>query len=328
MKYHKKNIHSFRPEEILFSPTTNCNLACLHCATKRSKGVLPVEAAKNFLRACKKEGIRRIGFTGGEPFLAVNFLSDVIKEALAEDMIFDRIMTNGVWFADRKGLEHSLEKVHGAGYDGSICVSVDAFHKQDVNKIASFIKTAWSIWGRGDIVSIAYVGGAREQKTRDKLKGLARCLKARLAPSGSAHPYIKNKDIFIKIQRIALSPAGIAGKLKDPWDGRWFQEDRCKGPGNTFYIMPNGDVKPCCGYATDLEELTIGNIFRDSPKELVEGACKNRLVHTIFNSGLSAIRKRLEKTGFRFPGKTSNHCYFCYYLITEVPSPLLAGCLD
>ncbi|MDD5135938.1 MAG: metallo cofactor biosynthesis protein, conjectural, partial [Candidatus Omnitrophica bacterium] len=64
----------FHPEEILFSPTTVCNLTCPHCDLRRSKEVLSLPDAKRFLIGCKKKGIDRLGFTGGEPFLAREFL--------------------------------------------------------------------------------------------------------------------------------------------------------------------------------------------------------------------------------------------------------------
>ena len=46
----------------------------------------------------------------------------------------------------------------------------------------------------------------------------------------------------------------------DPWDGDWFAEDYCEGPGQALIVNPRGEVKPCCGFASDLDQLTIGNI--------------------------------------------------------------------
>jgi hypothetical protein len=44
------------------------------------------------------------------------------------------------------------------------------------------------------------------------------------------------------------------------WDGAWFAEDYCEGPGLALIVNPRGEVKPCCGFASDLDRLTIGNI--------------------------------------------------------------------
>ena len=315
-------------KEVLFEPTTNCNLNCAHCVTRKSGRVLPVRSAIRFLHECKAIGIKRIGFTGGEPFLALDFLYALSKNAVENGMLFNRIMTNGVWFNDRRALDKALAKLFAAGYDGEICVSVDVFHKQDIRKLALFIKRALSIWKRFDIITIASVVGAREDETLDKLKRLAGLLDARLSGFNTARPYIKGKSVFIKILKIELSPIGKGEKLKQPWDGKWFKEDRCKGPGNIFLVEPSGAVKPCCGYATDSGELTIGNINRNSAREIMKIAKSNRFVQTIFNSGLSRIRKRLESEGIKFPGKTTNHCYFCRYILTNMPKGVLSQCLD
>ena len=40
----------------------------------------------------------------------------------------------------------------------------------------------------------------------------------------------------------------------------WFEEDYCEGPGQALIVNPKGEVKPCCGFASDLDQLTIGNI--------------------------------------------------------------------
>jgi hypothetical protein len=334
---------AFKPEELLFLPTTTCNLKCPHCTARKSKQVLSKSLAVSFLAEAKRNKIMRLGFTGGEPFLAQDFLLSIVREAVRNGMLFDRIMTNAVWFRSEPELKVVLARLHAAGYDGSLCVSVDAFHAQDIEKVSAFIKEAVSIFGRKDIVSIAYVdtgaqclslrgvppkAGRRSNLSKEKLESLAGSLGGRLISFGGSHPRIVSGDIFIKISRIELSPVGRAAHLKDPWDGKWFKEDRCKGPGNVLLVMPNGDVKPCCGYASDLKELTIGNIARDNVKKLIANAKKNRFVNTIFTSGLSAIRKRLEKAGVKFPGRTSNHCYFCYHLITSIPRRSLNNSLN
>jgi len=318
----------FHPEEILFCPTAACNLKCAHCVTPKSSALLSARSAVRFLRDCKKLGIKRVGFTGGEPFLALDLVCRIAREAVKRGMVFDRIMTNASWFKNKKGLRAALRKLFEAGYDGSICVSVDAFHRQDLKKAALFIKEAASLWNRRDMVSLASVTGAKDVRTKEKLKKLAGMLKARLAAYGTGHCHIKSGTLFVRVSRIDLSPVGKARRLKDPWGGKWFKEDFCRGPGNVFFVMPDGSVKPCCGYATERPELTIGNIKLDTARGIVRNARANRFVSTVFGSGLSALRKRLEATGVRFPGKTANHCYFCHHVLSAVPEKILERCLD
>lgn len=303
----------FRPVEVLFALTDDCVLACPHCARERSGRYIDPKIAARFLKNCKDAGIKRVGFTGGEPFLASDALCALVKKAVSERMLFGKIMTSGVWFATKKELDEKLRRLFKAGYDGDICVSVDAFHKQDIRKLSLFINTALPIWRRPDMVSVAYVTGSRERETREKLKRLKRFL---------------HKPFFIRVHKIRLSAAGKAGNSKDAWDGKWFKEDHCKGPGNIFFVSPGGSVRPCCGYAPDSPALDIGNIRTDAPGELVKNFERNRFVRTVFRSGLSRIRKRLEKAGFVFPGRTSDHCFFCDFLLNEVPKDMLKRCLN
>ena len=177
------------------------------------------------------------------------------------------------------------------------------------------------------MISIVYTTG-KDDETKQKLSKLANFLNGRLSGFESDHPYIKSNKFFIKIAKIYLSPIGKAKKIKDPWDGRWFKDDLCKGPGNVFFIEPSGDVKPCCGYASELAELTIGNIEKDSVSGLLKNIRHNLIIYDIFNSGLSRIRERLVKRGIMFPGKTSNNCFFCHYILTEVPQSVLLKCLE
>ena len=314
---------AFRPKEILFSPTTDCNLHCAHCGIEQSPAILNKKTAIKFLVACGRAGINRVGFTGGEPFLALDFMCAISKEAVRCGILFGRIMTNGGWFRTARDLAKALGRLFRAGYDGDICLSVDAFHRQDIQKCASFVTVASAIWARPDIVSIAAVKGAKEAETRSKIAALARILHGRLIRVNGKPAAIKNEDLLIKIFYIDLSPVGKADNLKNAWDGRWFKDDLCKGPGNTFFVLPDGAVKPCCGYAADADILTLGSIKRDSPERLLRNARKNRFITAIFSSGFHPIRKRLERAGVRFPGKTTNHCFFCYYLTHALSCQLL-----
>ena len=237
--------NKFEPQEIIFSPTTRCNLRCAHCGTKQDGKALPKKTALKFLDACDKSRVKRVGFTGGEPFYALDFLCLISKEAVKRGMFFDHIITNAAWFKDKKQLISALNRLLDCGYDGRFFVSVDAFHDQDLRKVALFIKTASRLWQRADLVSIASVKGTKEAQTRKRLKKLSLVLKAGFRGFASRRPCIKNKDLMINIFSFNLSPVGKALRLKDPWDGKWFKDDFCKGPGNVFFVLSDATVKPC-----------------------------------------------------------------------------------
>jgi hypothetical protein len=83
-------------------------------------------------------------------------------------------------------------------------------------------------------------------------------------------------------------------------------------------VTPKGEVKPCCGFASDLDQLTIGNIYRDSVAAIVRRARRHPYVGRVFRDGLTAIRDEiLARDPAALPGATSNQCYFCWWVLTR-----------
>ena len=115
-----------------------------------------------------------------------------------------------------------------------------------------------------------------------------------------------------------LAPVERAERFAGGWDGPWFEEDYCEGPGQALIVTPRGEVKPCCGFASDLDQLTIGNIYHDSVARAVRRARRHPYVGKVFREGLTAIREEIQRRDpGALPGATSNHCYFCWYVLTR-----------
>jgi radical SAM protein with 4Fe4S-binding SPASM domain len=115
-----------------------------------------------------------------------------------------------------------------------------------------------------------------------------------------------------------LAPVERAEKLTGGWDGEWFEEDYCEGPGQALIVNPRGEVKPCCGFASDLDQLTIGNIHTDTVADVIRQGREHPYVGKVFREGLTAIRNDiLARDPTALPGATANHCYFCWYVLTR-----------
>src|SRR5207249_2169435 len=81
-----------------------------------------------------------------------------------------------------------------------------------------------------------------------------------------------------------------------------------------------------CGFASDLDQLTIGNIHHDSVKDVIQKGRAHPYVGKIFREGLTAIRAEiLARDPDSLPGATSNHCFFCWYVLTKNLVALPAG---
>jgi radical SAM protein with 4Fe4S-binding SPASM domain len=126
-------------------------------------------------------------------------------------------------------------------------------------------------------------------------------------------------DLTMTLNWNHLAAVERAEKLPvDSWDGTWFEEDYCEGPGQALIVNPKGDVKPCCGFASDLDQLTIGNIHSHSAAEIVERGKKHPYVGPLFEKGLSHFKNEiLSENPNALPGATSNHCHFCWHILTR-----------
>lgn len=252
-----------------------------------------------------------MGFTGGEPFLYPEFLNAISKEAVKLGFGFDRIITNAGWFKDQKHLETTLTQLRHAGFDGSFCVSIDDFHKVPVAKIARFITTVVQLTGKVTGLSLVYV------KSIYKVRKLAHYLSGKISKMNRlvVTPLPDFPGLSAKITKIDLCPVDRAGILASPWSKQWFKEDFCQGPGQVLYVCPNGDVKPCCGFASDLPEMSIGNIYRHKVKEMIRKARSDRFIRTVYSQGLLALKDRYEQCHPEEKLKpTRDHCFFCWYM--------------
>ncbi|MCR5253181.1 MAG: 4Fe-4S cluster-binding domain-containing protein [Treponema sp.] len=298
-----KKSHSFLPTEIIFSCTTVCNLHCKHCFVNRAPRKIEIEDAVNFLNNCKGTSIEKIGFSGGEPFLYMDFLCQVTKTAINCDFMFDQIMTNGDWWKDESDLRATLQKLYDTGYDGKIGLSWDSYHGQSKDRMMTFIRTVQQIFGE-DSVNI--------QTVLDEGESLP-LARTSLLTTPSAGDTPATPPVYT-LQRSFPSDDAHAWQYK-----KWFREDYCEGPGHILYVHADGNIAPCCGFSNENPSLFIGNIKQDF-QTILQNAAQNRMVKLCYEEGLShfrrhGLKKLLKAKGKKLPkGKCGDICSFCDFV--------------
>lgn len=312
------------PQSVIFSITNKCNLNCLHCTVNLSNKTIKFHQAKKFIEKCAKAEIKRIGFTGGEPFLENRLLCHLVKTALKHDFIFDRVTTNGVWHKNVKHLKAELVKLKNAGYDGDIFVSFDCLHKSSILKVTQFIKQSSMIFNRPDVVSFLVVKGFDDEKNQKKIDQFAEKINARFKRISDYEGLIASNDFFIKVFYIDITHI----KTESRPSKKWFDKEICSLLGDVFFVEADGSVKLCCGYAADIcDQLTIGNI-NQSIKALIKNGETNSFIRQVFGKGLIDLRKKIEKRTNIKLDKTDNNCFFCWYILTNIPKKTLEKCLS
>jgi MoaA/NifB/PqqE/SkfB family radical SAM enzyme len=309
----------FRPDYLSFAGTYQCNLTCPHCCVPIEwTDRLDIDVALRFLEDAHRFGIRVLGFTGGEPFLFPEFLSALSRRAAQLGFRFDKIVTNGVWHHDGHHLHTVLTDLAAAGYTGKLGISVDKFHVSQTAKLAEFCRIARRVFDRDNVLSLSYAS-RRPDAGLEPVYTLASQLDAVVEWSDVLHRFLLVSDeLTMTLNWNHLAPVERAEHLDGGWDDVWFQEDYCAGPGQALIVNPRGDVKPCCGFASDLDQLTIGNIYRDSVADIVRQGREHPYVGKVFRDGLTAIREEiLARDPDALPAATSNHCFFCWYVLSK-----------
>jgi pyruvate-formate lyase-activating enzyme len=316
---HGTRQRTFRPDYLMLCASYQCNLSCPHCCVPIEwPDRLAIDAAIRFLEDAHAHGIRTLGFTGGEPFLYPEFLHAVCRRAAPLGFRFDKVMTNAVWYRDAAHLEEVLGGLAAAGFAGKIGLSVDKFHGIHTARVAEFCRTARRIFGRDSVLSLSYAS-RRPDQGLEPVRALAAELGAVVEWSDVLGRYLLvSDDLTMTLNWNHLAPVERAERLTGGWDGEWFAEDYCEGPGQALIVTPRGEVKPCCGYASDLDQLTIGNIYHDTVATIIERARAHPYVGKVFRDGLTAIRDEiLSRDPEALPGATSNHCFFCWYVLVK-----------
>jgi hypothetical protein len=303
----------------MLASSYQCNLACPHCCVPIEwPERLDIRAALRFLEDAHAEGIATLGFTGGEPFLYPEFLCAVCRRASELGFCFDKIMTNGVWFQDAAHLESVLSDLRATEFTGKLGLSVDKFHGIHTSQLAHFCRAARRIFDRDRVISISYAS-RHPGLGLEPVQALATELGGVVEWSAALRRFLLvSPELTMTLNWNHLAPVERAERFSGAWDGSWFIEDYCEGPGQALIVTPRGEVKPCCGFASDLDQLSIGNIYRDSVRQIIHRARRHPYVGRVFREGLSAIRDEiLARDPDALPGATSNQCYFCWYVLTR-----------
>jgi organic radical activating enzyme len=310
----------FRPNYLSFAGTYQCNLTCPHCCVPIEwTDRLDIPTAVRFLEQAHAAGIRILGFTGGEPFLFPEFLVALTRRASQLGFRFDKLMTNGVWFQDDAQLRSVLTSLREAGFSGKVGLSIDKFHGIKTAQLAQFCRITREVFDRDTILSLSYASASPE-KGLEPIEKLKQELDGILEWSDLLGRYLLvTPELTMTLNWNHLAPVERAEKLPgNPWDGEWFEEDYCEGPGQALIVNPKGEVKPCCGFASDLEQLSIGNIYRDSVEQVISNGRNHPYVGKLFREGLTRIRDEiLARNPEAFPDATSNHCFFCWHVLSQ-----------
>jgi MoaA/NifB/PqqE/SkfB family radical SAM enzyme len=105
------------PGQLVIQMTDQCNARCPQCGMrvmeKFDRSTISPDVGKRIIDSAAAKGIQAISFTGGEPFLEIELLVELIDYAASAGIRFIRTGTNGFFFRDLGGpyFEDRIKKI-------------------------------------------------------------------------------------------------------------------------------------------------------------------------------------------------------------------------
>lgn len=290
---------------LLFSLSYHCNLRCDICSVGDRlewNDELSFDDATRVAKECHSLGFtKRVGFTGGEPFLKYKRVLAIARHVYDDYGWQCNITTNCTWAGSEQLAVKRLSPLARSGLTW-LLISIDDSHLRQTTAghVANAIRSARHLGIRCQVQTVVTNNSRRADDFRASMEEFAgdegiEWRDSRCVPMGFA--------AGLPEAEMPLSPGVMMG-------------------GCTLYkfiaVMPNGDVGLCCSYFP--ESLVVGNVHRQSIPEIVCAAEQNLLCSAVFVwGGPKLIANLLAERGLPSYRDTSytNVCHACHSILSD-----------
>jgi len=283
-----------------------CNAACRHClyacSPGRSADYMTPETADKICSLLKMRGFNSIHIGGGEPFLNIDGLLEVIKVVHKAGITIEYVETNGFWAADESQALQYLNAIKSAGAD-ALLISLDPFHAEyvpvglplrlaEMCKEVGLKKTLWPEKFQTILSNI------RHDKAHSKLE-----LQKLLSPNyilESARTYgltFCGRAIKIEEEYAPYKPVSEIIKKSHPCGSllgtNFFHVDLYEK-----YMLPG-----CAGITIPLYEAVTG-----IPKG------RYHIFEALLSNGVAELSEYAKKLGFELNDGYTSSCTLCFHI--------------
>jgi len=300
-----------RPETLAFLTTTQCpiecKMCCFSCGPSR-KEKLPFELMKDImhqakrLKAEKNTPLRLVGLTGGEPFLRLKDLKELVN--IATSLGFDTsCTTNGFWAADEEKTYIILKELQALGLK-KLGLSCDHFHQEfiPIERIKNILIAVKKLKLATDMGSIITKSTADTSFIYKNLKHYMESVPhytAACLPVGAAKENIVTDDYL--------------------YDETIFDTKIKCFETKYFSIYEDGEVFSCCSQAGRAAPLSLGNVYSASLFEIHNAYYSNIHLRIIKKQGLAwyvNLAASLKYKDFKADAYV-NKCHLCNKIFSD-----------
>lgn len=286
----------YKLEHIDYETTKACNLRCVHCSAEAGEGSVPdMDFIRKNLQAGSKLGLKRVGITGGEPFLFPRELSDLIDFSFDELKCPVHIHTNGQLVSENLNLlSKRREKIENLtftllGYKGT--------HDDNCNLEGVYQKVrevTMPVLNLGIPLTIFLIPMSNNYLELPKAvrefyeAGVRRFRVMALAPGGRAKDNYEtlslNEEQSSEFLEYAIClqkelglefEAGHCTRLVYPQLKSLKHHSSCMSGVNRLHINADGYVFPCTA-SSGFVEMNVGNLHKQSLEEIWEKSSRLR----------------------------------------------------
>jgi hypothetical protein len=249
-----------------------------------------------------------ISFTGGEPFLLLGLLNELVGYASAKGLRTECV-TNCSWAETPAKTEKSLKSLRASGLN-VVNISADDFHQEFVpfEKVRNCFEAAKSLGIKTVIMSAAQAGGALR---------LAEIIN-RLGSEevGTLGDEKSRKGLSAIAVETGFIPVGRAAELpRDKWIiGESQTEGACRLVLRDIGIDLGGELLACCSAASFLARGRLGSVDETGIQQLLDDAGELPLFKILSEQGPSSLADSL---GIRWRDGFVSRCHICYEVLKD-----------
>lgn len=289
-----------------FSVTKACPLRCSHCSVSADPKLGHTTYPPSFTVKVVSEmpdiasaGIRYIDFTGGEPVLAEDFVTNVAKAAKSVG-IQTGIVTAAHWAFNREKAKKTIEKfIDIDGWD----ISTDVYHLDFVS--LEKVQLAYDLlkheYGKAPLIRVAY----HEPFTEEDCKLILQL------------DQLFGRDIGFQ----PIGPVGRARSFVDDGAATPDSYDKSPCPSTGLLIQPFGIAVSCCAPLSHEDydhPLRLGNAFQEPLAIIINRWRTNPLLQTIRLWGFEPVINWLEEANYPLEKILKDKsCQTCVSLIQD-----------
>lgn len=291
------------PEVLGLLITNKCNFACRHCCNESgpaNANTVPIEDVARLIDEARDvPSIREVGLSGGEPFLYLPIVRQIVRGAAALGLSVS-VTTNGFW-GRSPAAPKLLADLRSDGLT-ALHISTSEFHEEFRRRdvVVNAVRVALDA-GLRATVNIVVTPGCPPTAVREALGELA-----------------EQVDFVV----MPLLPTGRAARDAAPAEfatGSPLPVGNCRDHFRKLAVDLEGDVYPCCSPGGFTPPLKVGNVRTSPLSEILMGAEGNRLLAILEAVGPAYFLPFLRAEGLdtELPESFSDQCHLCHAMLSS-----------